>query len=263
MKLSAYIDDLVAHGRCTFTLDEAVPVLNKSRSAVIKAIQHLRGKREIASPAKSFYVIVDPEYRIYGCLPAEYFVPYLMKYWQQPYYVGLLTAAEYHGAAHQKPQTFQVITNKKKPVLQCGKIRIEFLMKGEMENIPLQSFSTAKSVLNVSTPEVTAMDLVCYHQQSGGFGQIVTVLAELCEFMCPDKLSILAKNTSQIAWKQRLGYLLEQVGALPLAKVLKEHLRLQKRVNYILLVPSVKTENNYQRNTEWKIIVNAVIEGDV
>ena len=263
MKLSAYIDDLTAHGKCTFTLDDALAGLNKSRSAVIKAIQHLKKKKEIVSPAKGFYVIVDPEYRIYGCLPAEYFIPYLMKYWQQPYYAGLLTAAEYHGAAHQKPQTFQIITTKKKPAIQCGKIKIEFLMKEEMKNLPLQSFSTAKSILNVSTPEVTAMDLVCYHRQSGGFNQIVTVLAELCEFMNSDKLLALAENSLQIVWKQRLGFLLEQVGALQLADALQKHLSLQKRVDYVLLAPSANTKNNCKRDTKWKIIMNTMIEGDV
>jgi len=33
-----------------------------------------------------------------------------MAYLEQPYYVGLLGAASLHGAAHQQPQQFQVVT---------------------------------------------------------------------------------------------------------------------------------------------------------
>ena len=32
-----------------------------------------------------------------------------MAHLSQPYYVALLSAAAYHGAAHQKPQVFQVM----------------------------------------------------------------------------------------------------------------------------------------------------------
>jgi len=83
MKLSEYIDLLIAKGKCCFSLDEAHEALNKKRSLVVKAINHQKKLGRIASPAKGFYVIVSPEYRIYGCLPAEYFIPYLMQYWQQ------------------------------------------------------------------------------------------------------------------------------------------------------------------------------------
>lgn len=104
MRLSAYIDFLIANGRCCFSLDEATKALGKKRALVVKAINHQKKLERIASPAKGFYVIVSPEYRIYSCLPAEYFIPYLMQYWKQDYYAGLLTAALYHGASHQKPQ---------------------------------------------------------------------------------------------------------------------------------------------------------------
>ena len=53
-------------------------------------------KREIAMPYQGFYVIVPPGYRSLGCRPAEQFIPDLMNYLGEYYYVGLLSAAEYH-----------------------------------------------------------------------------------------------------------------------------------------------------------------------
>jgi len=44
-----------------------------------------------------------------GCLPANQFIPLLMDYLKEPYYAGMLTAAEHYGAAHQRPQAFQVL----------------------------------------------------------------------------------------------------------------------------------------------------------
>ena len=45
------------------------------------------------------------------------------------YYAGLLTAAEYHGAAHQRPQVFQVVVEENRPEVSCGKIRVWFIAR--------------------------------------------------------------------------------------------------------------------------------------
>jgi hypothetical protein len=58
---------------------------------------------------RGFHVIVPPEYRSLGCLPPEQFAPALMETLGMPYYAGLLSAAQFHGAAHQRPQVFQVV----------------------------------------------------------------------------------------------------------------------------------------------------------
>ena len=80
---------------------EKVPCLN--------ALHRLKKNNLIVSPAKGFYLIIPPEYQAYGCLPADMFIPDLMRYWNTPYYAGFLSAAQYYGAAHQKPQRFQVV----------------------------------------------------------------------------------------------------------------------------------------------------------
>ena len=66
--------------------------MGKSRLALLSSIMHLVAKGELVSPAKGFYIIVTPEYKVLGCLPAEQFIPYLMEYWGYQYYAGLLIA---------------------------------------------------------------------------------------------------------------------------------------------------------------------------
>lgn len=263
MNFSDYINDLVKHGKCSFTVQQAQSALNKSAEAIYSSVKHLLTKNELATPAKGFYVIVPPEYQVLGCLPAEHFIPYLMEYWQCPYYVGLLTAAGYHGATHQAVQVFQVmIDGRSKPQVLCGKVKIRFIANRHLPETPVQTISTAKSMLKVSTPEGTAMDLLNYSHQSGGLNHIATILAELQESMKPDQLLALAKSQPTLAWKQRLGYLLEVVGAVELADVLKKYLSQQKRVDYVPLMPGIET-SNAARNVTWKIIENATVESDI
>lgn len=38
---------------------------------------------------------------------------------------------EYPGAAHQRPQVFQVVVARNKPEIVCGKVRIQFIARRE------------------------------------------------------------------------------------------------------------------------------------
>ena len=66
-------------------------------------------------PFRGFHLIVPPEYRALGCLPADQFVPQLMEHLGLVYYAGLLSAASLHGAAHQAPMVFQTIVADNRP----------------------------------------------------------------------------------------------------------------------------------------------------
>ena len=92
----AFTVDLAARGRYHFTTQEAQQALQVSVPATRAALRRLRAHGEIADPYRGFHVIVPPEYRKLGCLPAEQFVPQLMEYLREYYYVALLSAAELH-----------------------------------------------------------------------------------------------------------------------------------------------------------------------
>jgi hypothetical protein len=129
-------------GKCCFTIEDAQASLNKSRKAILSSIQHLVAKNEIVSLANGFYVIVPPEYQILGCLPAEYFITYLMEYWKCDYYACLLTAAKYHGASHQAVMTFQVMIEQTRRSIICGKIKIKFITNKKLAYTPTQKIAT-------------------------------------------------------------------------------------------------------------------------
>ena len=74
-----YVASMAAGGRYHFTSRDAQVTLGVSADAAKLALNRLAKQQVIASPARGFYVIIPPEYRSLGCLPADQFVPELMK----------------------------------------------------------------------------------------------------------------------------------------------------------------------------------------
>src|SRR3972149_1360927 len=101
---SRFIEELLGQGRYTFTREEVARRLGTSPAAVSMSLHRLMKAKRLVLPRSGFYVIVDPQHRAAGTLPPEWFIDPLMKDMARPYYVGLLSAAQLHGAAHQRPQ---------------------------------------------------------------------------------------------------------------------------------------------------------------
>lgn len=253
------IADLAARGRHHFTSSELRSALGVTEQATRQALSRVAAKGEIASPARGFYVIVPPEYRRLGCLPADQFVPALMEHRSARYYVGLLSAAQYYGAAYHRPQEFQVMLKRNRPAIVCGSVRVTFVARRALTAVPVQSFNNPRGTVLVSTVEATAVDLVGYMHRAGGVDRVAGVLSELGEDIDPERL-VEASGSASILWAQRLGYLLEHVGAGDKAVFLKEHVRRRAR-NYTKLLPSLGLEGAV-RAKDWRLFVNAGVEVD-
>ncbi len=260
MRARKYIEDLAANGRYHFSSADAFAAIGGSPAAVRAQLRRLKQQGQLAEPARSFHVIVPPEYRRLGCLPAEQFIDQLMQFWGGPYYLGLLSAAERHGAAHQRPQACQVMVKKNRKSLVCGQVRAEFIARGDLEKMPVIKVNTPRGTLRYSTPEVTALELVGYPGHAGGLSNIATVLSELAEQLDPNKL-LDAAQLSPVGWSQRLGYLLELLGQEELAKSISPFVQENAR-SYIPLRRAASTARA-KRSPSWKVIINAEVEPDI
>lgn len=256
-----YIDQLTARGEISFTTQQMQRERGLTAKAVERAVYRLRRKGEIAAVAKGYYLILTPEFRKMGCLPPDYFIDNLMQHWQQSYYVGLLSAALYFGAAHQQPQLFQVVTDRYRPAVHCGQVNIEFITKKNLADTPQTQLKTHSGLMNVSTPEATMMDLCLFLRRSGGLSHVATVLDELAESAMPTALQKLLQENGELTWIQRLGYLLEQLGRNSLADVLYQHIKNQQ-ANIVSLAPYYPMRGA-ARDMKWRIAINAIIESDV
>lgn len=255
-----YIEALQAKGQYHFSSDDAVRALGGNRSATRAALRRLKAKGVVAVPHRSFYVIVPPEYRSSGCLPADQFLPALMDHLEEHYYVTLLSAAAYHDAAHQRPQAFQVMLQERRRAIACGETHVQFLARADMEATTVVERNTQRGVIRIASPEATALELVGYANQSGGLNNVATVLAELAEGIDGAALAAEARR-SPLSWVQRLGHLLVVVKADELASSLDPVVS-EARAFPIALVPSVPSRG-VPSDPRWKVAVNVPVEPDL
>lgn len=255
-----YIVDLAAHGRYHFTTSEAAAALGSSIPTARAALRRLKAKGAIADPHRGFHVIVSPEYRRLGSLPAEQFVPQLMQHLDESYYVALLSAAELHGAAHQRPQSFQVMVKANRRPIECGEVHVQFIARKDMDRTTVVEKKTPRGLLRVASPEATALELVGYADQSGGLDNVVSVLTELVELLGADRLLVECER-SPIAWVQRLGYLLDLTEHRELADQLAPFVLAHAKVVAPLVRAS--SRSGAARDERWQLAVNATVEPDL
>ncbi len=256
-----YIEQLQARGRYSFTLEEIQNSLDFS--ALKDALKLLIKKGKIVSIRRGFYIIVPPEYSSSGILPPSLFINDMMKYINKPYYVGLLSAAALHGAAHQQPQEFYVVTRKppNRSILKKG-LKINFIIKSEILKTGIEEKKTDTGYIQVSTPELTAIDLIQYANRIGGFNRVATVLHELADEIDINKFKEILETNISITILQRLGYILEKILNLSeLSNIIfnelnkKHFFRVPLNTNY--------RKQGFTSNNRWKVIENSEIESDL
>jgi predicted transcriptional regulator of viral defense system len=260
LSLADYVDGLQGAGRYTFTAREARQATGLKQDTLQKAARRLVLARRLCSPREGFFVTVPLEYQSASAPPPTWFIHDLMQFIGQPYYVGMLSAAALHGAGHQQPQEFQVVTSAPLPLMHGGRARLRFVVKRKIEATPTLSLKTDTGSIAVSTPEATALDLVRYVKACGGLSHVATVLAELSEKIEPAQLVEAARIDGERSVAQRLGYVLGVVEAAEKAAALAAWLSGQRTV-YVPLRPTRATRG-LPRDDKWKVLVNAAVEPD-
>ena len=258
--LPEYVDTLQQAGRYWFASTEAREACGLSPVAFKQAARRLVLQFRLASPRRGFFVIVPLEYRSVGAPPPSWYIDALMSFHGRPYYVGVLSAAALHGAAHQQPQEFQVVTDMALRPAVAGKNRLRFIYKKRVAKTQTVSFKTETGSMIVSSPEATAVDMVLYPRAAGGIGNIVTVFSELAERIDPDRLVQAVAIESDVAAAQRVGLLLERAGAGdktgPLAAWIAD-----RRPRAIPLRAD-RDAKGAPKDERWRVMVNEKIEVD-
>jgi predicted transcriptional regulator of viral defense system len=225
-----FVDARQQRGLYTFTDAELAAESHQSAVARRAALRRLQKKGRITRPLprRDFFIIVPHEHHSMGAPPSAAYLDALMKYLEAPhYYVGLLTAAQWHGASHFAVQETQVIVPKQLRPIQVGRERIRFLTKTSASVTPVETRRFDMGVVRVSTPEATAADLVRYPGAAGGLNAIASALTELQDRLNSRTLQTTLAKESDVAVTQRLGYLLERVADLRLTEPLARWLKTQ------------------------------------
>ncbi len=255
-------DYFLSHGRHWLTTAEIADAIGGSLVDARQAANRWQAKGLAFSPTRGAYVLIPPEFRTWCAVPASHFVDDMMRHLGHAYYVGYLSAAEIHDAAHQRPQVFQVVTDERLKTRTFGRVRVKFILNAHTADRPTMTVNTPTGTIRVSTPETTILDLVSAPEHSGGLSNIATIIGDLLE---DAKINVSEIIRISGGWPttvvQRTGWLLEQAAVEigvdldvdSLAGFATGHGGIAK------LSPSGGTG---RLDTRWNIIVNTEVESD-
>jgi predicted transcriptional regulator of viral defense system len=264
--IKEWINQLQQNGKLYFSIEQVAEAFPRLQPTGIRsALSRLSAKSHIVSVWKGFYVIVPISYLSKGILPPVLYIDHLMKHLQRPYYVGLLNAAAFYGAALQQPQRFSVVVQH--PTLRDNKKKDNHMQFIARRNFPtddlLEMRKTQTGYVQISTALLTAADIVQYEKKVGGLNRACTVLNDLTESLDFTKTPDGFFDMVSTATIQRLGYLLERVlDSTDLANQLYEKaMRANCNFQSIPLKTGKAMEAHIQ-DKKWKIVINTEIEMD-
>ncbi|MCY4658958.1 MAG: type IV toxin-antitoxin system AbiEi family antitoxin [Acidobacteria bacterium] len=265
--LSGYVSGLLSAGRTVFTAEEAEQVLGVGRGAFLDAAERLQRREALLNPRRGFYVVVPPQYGSWGGPPPAWYIDAFMRHEGHAYYVGLLKAAELHGATHQAVMEFQVISDKRLPKIRAGRNLIVFYFRKNMEAVMAgtERRKTDTGSMRISSAALTALDLLRYPQASGGIDGVATVLSDLGQKIDPEQLGTLSALVERPV-VQRLGHLLEHLGHDARTGPMLESLRSRGSLPWTELdrqeVREPDEPEPQRRDPRWRVIVRRVPEPD-
>ena len=266
IRLYAWIDLLLARGVFSFSIELAKSELpNYTDIALRRALSRLSAKGKIMSVYKGYYLILPPQYSIKGILPPSLFLDAFFHYLNRPYYLSLLSAAAYHGAAHQKPQEYFVMTSfpAMRPTQKKG-LKINYISIDEIPEILIEKRKTEAGYVNISSPILTAADLVHFEKRIGGLNRAATILNELVEVISKADFSEEFLSFTPTTVLQRLGYLLEFICLnTTLSHALFAAITEQNIQLYRIPLKSLGQTKGFSSENRWKVIVNVEIDPDL
>jgi len=203
-------------------------------------------------------VVVRPEDQKWGAPPAKEFIDYLMDYLEKPYYVGVLSAAQIHGAAHHALRVFQVVVETTSPDIETGRAPIHFIENSNLEEASVDRKKTRTGYIQVSTPEATVVDVVYYRKHAAGLDNVANIIIELGEDLEPSKLFEAAVRMHGTATIQRLGFILDKYGFKRRSDPLESWVRNQD-VSRVSLLPSGE-RSGVHHDKRWHVLVNRELD---
>ena len=218
------------------------------------------------SVTKGGWVPVPPEYRAAGAPPPLHYIDPLMNHLGHPYYVGFLSAAALHGAAHHPPMVLQVVTTARLRDRRIGGSHISFIQRACTAQRAAQLTNTATGRVLISTSATTVLDLADSPERGGGISNVATVIGDLLISRLLDLDAVPAAASGfPTAAVQRAGYLLQLMAAETdiedsVTAVLKE-LSQMVSSEWAPLAPGSDCVG--ERDNRWRVVLNTEVEHDL
>jgi len=142
-------------------------------------------------------------------------------------------------------------------------VRLDFTLRNPIPKAHVKQVKTQMGFMNVSSPELTAFDLVLNEEKVGGLSRVAEVLMELAENMHFDRTNAGLLYLFNAPVIQRLGYLLDLIEEHELAnRLLIMALNREKLFRKIRLKQSKPYTDEMAIDSRWKVIINQEIVTD-
>lgn len=260
MRPVEFIKDRIKAGRYTFTREEAGKAWGKTGAVLSSALTQLKRDGWIYPLSRGFYLALDVQHQAKGVLDPVWFIDDWARYHGVLYYVGGLSAAMHHGAAHHRPMEFQVVTARQMRSIRHPKLRMAFFFKKVINSNMWEQRKSPAGYFRLATPEMTAFDIVAYQRSCPSLDLAATVLVELGEVLLPDRLAALIKQGCAVSVLQRLGWLLDLTGWREKTEMLHSALTGNRSTWRPL---DTRIESGGKRNLRWRIIENTDVQPDI
>ena len=262
-------DEVVGRGISALTLDQVIDLTGLSRGAAREAMRRARAAGHFFAPAPGLYIPIPSEFSSWGVVPAMDFIDQLMGFLGRSYYVGLLSAAELHGAGHQRPQAFQVMVDRPLADRDIERVRLRFYARAHLADVPIVLRNSRTAQVRVSSPEATVFDLAARPNDSGSLDNVATIYGELIQGAALDTASLTAVAPQYpLSVVRRVGWLLDHVASYADTAALSEPLRdlvasrsaMGRRPVDLLAAGGPRRGPS---DATWGLVVNATVEPDL
>jgi hypothetical protein len=261
--VSRLLDSAQGEGRRLVALDEIARDAGLTPLAVRRQLARL-GTRIVRAPGRpAAALILSPEDAANGAPPAAAWLDAYFKLRNEPYYVGLLSAAALHGSGAQAVQVTQVLVTRPTRALVLGRIALRFFVKKNVVATPCIQLPGLFAPLAVSTPEATALDLIAFQSRLGGIERVAEVIARMLPRMTATGLKSALRAEPALAVRQRLGYVFEVLNRQRLAATVRASL--PERLTPVRLKPEGRSgaaSKSPDLKEPWAVYDNVALSRD-
>ncbi len=263
MNAKEYIKHLLSIENYSFSLEEITQKTDGKGTSLKFELVRLIAKKEIVNLRKGFYLIIPPRYSKQAQIPIQLYIEKLFKHLNRNYYLGFYSAAKFYGASHQQTHRDYLMTEKPKlNDIKKNTFDIRFLTTSKWPNKNLLERKSDAGIFKISSPALTAVDLIHHQTKLGGLNRMLAIIEELAEEINQNDIAELLTWYPHKSTLQRFGFLLQEIGADEnLSLQIKEHLQ-QSTFFPVLLSPKTGQKPGAVDNF-WKVAINIKLENDL
>ena len=249
---STLLSSLASNGKNIFTLEDITRTLQTTYENAKVIANRLVKKAWLIRLTPGKYLIIpleagtESQYSEHGFVIAHHLV--------NPYYIGYLSALNYHGLSDRVSPAIYVVTTKRRRDRTILHTRLRFITVKETKIFGWEKTTISNTAIQISDPEKTVVDCLDRPEHGGGLDEIAkTIFYEHGNLNMPKLLSYAEKNGNKTVIK-RLGYLLDHFKLTEYHPLFKDILLSH---GYPKLDPMHPPDGYY--SSKWKLLVNTTL----